>query len=407
MSLMGNNSLWGNKDYVKLFVAQVTSLLGSGLSSVCLALLAYELADSDASLVLSIAFALKMIAYIVLAPIFAVLSQRWSKKKALIILDLIRAMLFVALPFANQVWHVYVLMFAINACSAAFTPLYQATLPSVLPVREHYTKALSFSRIAYDLEQIVSPVLSAILLTILSFRQLFWIDSMTFVLSAILILVSFIPSVEKEINKTETLKLRSLYNGLSAYLAHPSLRLLWCAYLAVASASAMVIVNTVVYVHDVLLGGDSETALALFTVGLGSMVVALVLPKLVRINKPQRYHLHGLLLISAAFYLGTWLPGWIGFVVLCFSLGVGMSCIQTTSGLIINDVSEGEETSQYFAAHFSLTHFWWLLTYLTAGLSASRFGLEGAYWVMLTISAVSGFMYLYLLRRGEKSCLSY
>lgn len=407
MSLMGNKSLWGNRDYVRLFVAQVTSLLGSGLSSVCLALLAYELADSDASVVLSIAFALKMIAYIVLAPIFAVLSQRWSKKKALIILDLIRAMLFVALPFANQVWHVYVLMFAINACSAAFTPLYQATLPSVLPVREHYTKALSFSRIAYDLEQIVSPVLSAILLTILSFRQLFWIDAMTFVLSAILILVSFIPSVEKEISKTETLKFRSLYNGLSAYLAHPSLRLLWCAYLAVASASAMVIVNTVVYVHDVLLGGDSETALALFTVGLGSMVVALVLPKLVRINKPQRYHLHGLLLISAAFYLGTWLPGWIGFVVLCFSLGVGMSCIQTTSGLIINDVCEGEEASQYFAAHFSLTHFWWLLTYLTAGLSASRFGLEGAYWVMLTISTISGFMYLYLLRRGEKSCLSY
>lgn len=407
MSLMGNNSLWGNRDYVRLFVAQVTSLLGSGLSSVCLALLAYELADSDASVVLSIAFALKMIAYIVLAPIFSVLSQRWSKKKALIILDLIRAMLFVALPFANQVWHVYVLMFAINACSAAFTPLYQATLPSVLPVREHYTKALSFSRIAYDLEQIVSPVLSAILLTILSFRQLFWIDAMTFVLSAILILVSFIPSVEKEIRKVETLKFRSLYNGLSAYLAHPPLRLLWCAYLAVASASAMVIVNTVVYVHDVLLGGDSETALALFTVGLGSMVVALVLPKLVRINKPQRYHLHGLLLISAAFYLGTWLPGWIGFVVLCFSLGVGMSCIQTTSGLIINDVCEGEEASQYFAAHFSLTHFWWLFTYLTAGLSASRFGLEGAYWVMLTISAISGFMYLYLLRRGEKSCLSY
>lgn len=407
MSLMGNKSIWGNRDYVRLFVAQVTSLLGSGLSSVCLALLAYELADSDASVVLSIAFALKMIAYIVLAPIFAVLSQRWSKKKALIILDLIRAMLFGALPFANQVWHVYVLMFAINACSAAFTPLYQATLPSVLPVREHYTKALSFSRIAYDLEQIVSPVLSAILLTILSFRQLFWIDAMTFVLSAILILVSFIPSVEKEIRKVETLKFRSLYNGLSAYLAHPSLRLLWCAYLAVASASAMVIVNTVVYVHDVLLGGDSETALALFTVGLGSMVVALVLPKLVRINKPQRYHLHGLLLISTAFYLGTWLPGWIGFVVLCFSLGVGMSCIQTTSGLIINDVCEGEATSQYFAAHFSLTHFWWLLTYLTAGLSASRFGLEGAYWVMLTISTISGFMYLYLLRRGEKSCLSY
>lgn len=401
-----NNSIWSNRNYVRLFLAQITSLVGTGLSSICLALLAYELTDSDASLVLSIAFALKMIAYIGLAPVFAVLSQRWSKKKALLVLDLLRATLFIALPFANQVWHIYVLMFAINACSAAFTPLFQATLPSVLPKREHYTKALSFSRVAYDLEQIVSPLLSAILLTIISFRHLFWIDALTFVLSAILIYFSFIPAKERQSERIETLTLRSLYHGVSAYLAHPSLRLLWCAYLAAASASAMVIVNTVVYVHDILLGGDNETALALFAVGLGSMVVALLLPKLMKAKKPQHYQQYGIMMICTAFYIGTWLPSWFGFTVLCFSLGVGMSCIQTTSGLVINDASAGEETSQYFAAHFSLTHFWWLLTYLAAGLSASIFGLENAFWVMFVLSSISGLMYLVVLFRSKRTYVS-
>lgn len=149
-------SLWKNRNYLRLLLAQVISLAGTGISSVCLALLAYDLAKADASVVLSIAFALKMLAYIVLAPVFSVLSQRWPKRNALVLLDLIRACLIIGLPFVSEVWQVYVLMFLINTCSAAFTPLYQATLPQVLPDRDNYARALSNSRIAYDLEQILS-----------------------------------------------------------------------------------------------------------------------------------------------------------------------------------------------------------------------------------------------------------
>lgn len=397
------NSIWSNKDYVRLLTAQVTSLVGTGLSSVCLALLAYELAESDASMVLSIAFGLKMIAYIGLAPVFAFFSRRWPKKQALVVLDIVRACLFTALPFTDQVWQVYVLMFAINACSAAFTPLFQATLPTVLPAREQYTKALSYSRVAYDLEQVVSPVLSAVLLTMMTFRQLFWVDAFTFVFSAALILMCFIPYDSSKLAEKQRLNISTLYKGISAYLSVPSLRRLWYAYLAAAAASAMVIVNTVVYVHDILHGGDSETALALLAVGAGSMLIAFLLPKLIANQDPQRYHIHGLCVICVAFYLGTWLPSWLGFIVVCFSLGIGMSLIQTTSGLIINDASSGQDASQYFAAHFSLTHFWWLLTYLFAGISATYLGLAGAYWVMLFIALISSAIYIYQLLNSASS----
>ncbi|WP_299727771.1 hypothetical protein [uncultured Endozoicomonas sp.] len=87
-----------------------------------------------------------------------------------------------------------------------------------------------------------------------------------------------------------------------------------------------------------------------------------------------------------------------GFGLMCFILGIGVSCIQTTSGLIINDVASEGDVGQYFSAHFSLTHLWWLFTYLAAGLSASWFGMTAAYWVMLVIAGVRALFYVSSLR---------
>ena len=79
---------------------------------------------------------------------------------------LMRAGVALALPFVTEVWQVYVLIFALQSASAAFTPTFQATIPDVLPEEARYTRALSLSRLAYDLENIVSPTLAALLLAV-------------------------------------------------------------------------------------------------------------------------------------------------------------------------------------------------------------------------------------------------
>jgi MFS family permease len=53
----------------------------------------------------------------------------------------------VLLPFIDAIWQIYLLVFLINACSAGFTPLFQATIPDVLPDEAEYTRALSLSRL--------------------------------------------------------------------------------------------------------------------------------------------------------------------------------------------------------------------------------------------------------------------
>ena len=81
-------------------------------------------------------------------------------------LDLARAAIALLLPFVTEVWQVYALILVLQSCSAVFTPTFQATIPDVLPDEAGYTRALSLSRLAYDLESLASPILAAALLAV-------------------------------------------------------------------------------------------------------------------------------------------------------------------------------------------------------------------------------------------------
>ena len=64
-----------NTSYARLFATQVIALLGTSLTTVALALLAYDLAGGAAGQVLGTALAIKMVAYATLAPIAGSLAQ--------------------------------------------------------------------------------------------------------------------------------------------------------------------------------------------------------------------------------------------------------------------------------------------------------------------------------------------
>jgi len=78
-------------DFRRLFLAQMAALVGTGLATVALALLAYELAGSKAGAVLGTALAIKMTVYVLLAPVAGALVPPAKRKVVLISLDVIRA----------------------------------------------------------------------------------------------------------------------------------------------------------------------------------------------------------------------------------------------------------------------------------------------------------------------------
>jgi MFS family permease len=169
---MTNNPL-SDQTLTKLFAAQIIALVGTGLSTIALALLAYNMAGGEAGRVLGVALAIKMIAYVFYAPIIGGIVHRLSRNTFMISMDLLRALIVLLMPFVSEIWHIYLLIFLLNLFSAGFKPVFQAVIPDILDDDEQYGKALAYSRIAYDLENILSPTLAGIGLLFFSYTGLF------------------------------------------------------------------------------------------------------------------------------------------------------------------------------------------------------------------------------------------
>ena len=386
---MTNNPL-SNLSFTKLFAAQVIALVGTGLSTIALALLAYNMAGSEAGRVLGIALACKMIAYVFFAPIIGGVIHRLSRKSFMISMDLLRAVIVLLMPFVSEIWHIYLLIFLLNLFSAGFKPVFQAVIPDVLEDDEQYGKALAYSRIAYDLENILSPTLAGIGLLFFSYTGLFVFNSVAFVISAVIIVFTFLPK-SKHVERSGNI-VNEISYGMKAYFKTPRLRSLLVIYIGIAIASSMVIVNTVIYVKDYL--GESDTSLALLFAfsGLGSMLMAFLYPKLANIINDKAITQLGIIILSISLFYMSIEPSLIFALSAWFLVGVGLSLSQIPSGKIVNMSANPKDRTAYFTAQFSLTHLCWLIGYLAAGELVLLFGFG---YTAIFFGCIVAFCYLY------------
>lgn len=375
--------------YRHFFAAQVSSLIGTGMMTVALGLLAYHLAGPDrASWVLGIALAIKMVVYVLVAPVVAAFAGRWPRRPLLVAMDVSRALLVLGLPWVTSVWQIYVLVALLQMCSAAFTPAFQATIPDLLPDEHHYTRALSLSRLAYDLENLLSPLLAALLLGSLPFRGLFGFTLAGFLLSALLVVTVRPPARNKPAGPRSP-----VLDGVRRYLATPRLQGMLCLSLAESAGGALVIVNTVIYVRRWLGGSDQDVALAMSVFGGFSMLAALSLPRLIDRLGDRTVMLGGAAISAAGLLplaaLAPWIPASARvatLLVVWALIGVGYASILTPGGRLLKRSADEAGRPALFAAQFSLSHACWLLMYPLAGILG---GLASPAWGALVMGSIT------------------
>ncbi|NBZ86491.1 MFS transporter [Stagnihabitans tardus] len=368
-----------------LFAAQVVALTGTGLATVALGLLAWDLAGDRAGTVLGTALAIKMLAYVGLAPLASALADRLPRRGFLVTLDLIRAAVIACLPFVTTETQIYALIFVLQAASAGFTPAFQSTLPDLLPDPKAYLRGLSLMRVAEDLEQIASPLLAAALLTLVSFPVLFAGTVLGFLASAALVASVSLPPRQR----VEESFARSLTKGLAIYAATPRLRGLLALEGAVAAAGAMVYVNTVVLVQARLGLSQGFVALAFAAFGAGSMAAALLLPRLLQDRADRGPMLTGALMMLVGVACLPWVTGFAGLAVLWALVGAGFAAAQVPIGRIVSRSAREEDRGAVFAAQFALSHAAWLVTYPLAGWLGSAWGLPQAALALAALGAAA------------------
>lgn len=380
--------------YRRLFAGQVVALVGTGLLTVALGLLAYDLAGSSAGAVLGTALTVKMLAYVGLAPVINALVARWPKKRVLIGADAVRAVMALSLPFITDAWQIYVVIFLLQSASATFTPAFQSLIPAVLPDERDYTRALSLSRLAYDMEALASPAIAALLLTVAGYNNLFLGTVFGFLVSAAMVAASALPTPAAAALPQASLWHRTTL-GARIFWRNRRLRSLLALNLVVAAPTALVLVNTVVYVRDVLRRPDADMALALACFGVGSMIVALSAPRVLDRFGDRAVMLTGAAVIpfvlagAVALSIGHAGSGWWLLLGLWLLLGAASATILTPSSRLLRDASTEDTRPYVFTAQFSLSHACYILTYPLAGWVGAAAGLGWAAAALAIVAIIA------------------
>lgn len=365
----------GHSSYRRLFLAQIVALTGTGLATVALGLLAYDLDPSNAGGVLGTALAVKMIAYVFVAPVAAAAVTRLSRRVVMVGSDAVRLVVAVSLPFVGEAWQVYVLIFVLQAASATFTPTFQSLIPDILPDEEDFTAALSLSRLAYDLEAVLSPMLAAVLLLMIPSTALFFGTGIGFAASGALVLVTVLPRRDRAPDGAPQMPFgERARHGIMLFLRTPALRPVLTLNLVVAAAGSFVVVQTVVIARTTFGQGDAMVALLLAANGAGSMGAAIALPGALHRLTERSVMIGGAVLLTLAtasipiaLSAATPTTGLLAVGGLWILVGCGWAAVETPVGRLIRRGVAPRDLPAAFAAQFSLSHACWLVTYPLAG----------------------------------------
>lgn len=383
------NTPLANPAFRRLFAAQILSLSGVGLLTVALSLSAYRIGGPAAGgQLLGLLLALKMIAYVLLAPLAETLLSGVSRKRAMVSLNLGRMLFLLPMALVTETWQVAALAFAFFVLSAGFTPLFQSVIPDILPEEEIYSKALAWSRIAYTLEAVLSPVIAATVLNLVTGEALFHVAALAFCGAVLALLVTRIPVRAAADQKGPFLKRAG--RGLWIYWQTPRLLGLFLMNFALSLVMAWVLVNSVVYAGVRL--GDTERYFPILMAfyGLGAAMGALSVPGLLR-RVSERSVIatgaFGFAAVGAGFALLP-APPFPALVLVWAAFGVASSLVFTPGGLVIIRSAAHDDRAAVFAAQFSLSHAGWLIAYPLAGWLVGYVALEPALLVLSVAGAL-------------------
>ena len=175
--------------------------------------------------------------------------------------------------------------------------------------------------------------------------------------------------------------------------------------LAIASASAVVIVNTVVLVQSTFKLTENATTWAFGLFGLGSMLSAFVLPKILDKFPDRSVMLTGTTILVIGLFSGSLIASYNGLLALWFVLGIGYSVSQTPTGRLIRKSASSENRTSLFAAQFAFSHACWLITYPLVGWLSTNIGTLQAFIPMAVIAIIALTLALRLWPKNDEGLL--
>ena len=201
-----SNKLY-HKNFNILVLGQIISLFGSSIQRFALSLYLLDLTGS-ASIFATI-LAISMIPVVLMSPIAGILADRGDKKKLMVSLDILSAILLIfysviVLNGQDSAWMIAMVMVILSAISTIYQPVVNTCIPIVVK-DDQLVRANAIIQQVSSLSNFLGPILAGMLYGFFGITGVITLNMVSFLFSAILELFLDIPhqkSEEKQSFKT-------------------------------------------------------------------------------------------------------------------------------------------------------------------------------------------------------------
>lgn len=353
----GFRSLLRNRSYVIFLLSDAISRFGDSVDAIAYSWMVYELTGSK--LLMGTLFAVNFIPAVIFGLPAGVLADRWNKKKVLFTVYMLRGLLVALTAFLYamgllETWHLFIFTFLNSTLECFSRPVEMSIVPSLLE-KESLLSGNSFLSSVARTSELAGYAVVGVIISTVGLSGAILLDSLTFIISAILI--SFI--VLNNITKNEPDpasgglgKLREYGQEIvSSFKFVRNHRLILTTVILAAFVNFCLTplnVLQTVYVKDTLSTGAEGLSVLSISLVLGMIVGGIWLGNKGSGFKKSTLLICGLLILGACYSLLS-LPPHLPEViklgaagVLFFGMGIGATCASTPLSTYIMEVTPME-----------------------------------------------------------------
>jgi CRP-like cAMP-binding protein/sugar phosphate permease len=248
-------AIFRNRNFRLMWTGQLVSTIGTALTSLAASIYVFRLTDSAWSVGLML---MATAAPSLLVGLFAgVFVDRYDRRMIMVVCDGLRAVLVFLIPFLvviNVVW-LYVIVAVTSAIGQFYDPAHESVLPEVAS-DEELAAANSLIAIASFGSTAIGFAASGLIASAADISWAFYTDAITFLISAVCILMIRIPAFSSEEKTSAAVVLSNLRAGMQQLVSTPILRSLFVALVPVMIAFGLA--NTLLLPFAVRALGASE-----------------------------------------------------------------------------------------------------------------------------------------------------
>jgi MFS family permease len=376
--------LRSNRDFRYLWLGQVVSQMGDWFDTIAVYTIALRLTGSSRSVALIMVA--RFLPTVVLGPLSGVVADRFSRRSIMIASDIIRAIVVLGFLFVrrpDQMWLVYLLTVLQLAFSSFFEPAKTAAIPSIVSDRE-LVPANAIAAVTWSAMLTLGAALGGFVAGWFGTDAAFILDSLTFVVSALLISVVRLPkrakreksrlSLGKALGITDTIEGARYVKSRSRVLAALMVKPAW-------GLGGGILTLLAVFGERVFpVGGKTATGIGvLFTArGIGTAVGPIFARRWTGETRKQMQTAIGIaFLMGGAFYIAFAVSHSLVLALIFLAIAhAGGSILWVFSTVLLQRGVEDQFRGRVFAAELALLTLTMAASNYLVGELIDRFGIS-------------------------------